>query len=156
MSNVFTNAIGYTMDSALKEILQNSSKGKYPSQYKVLKGKIHTVKGNIYDIPSDPMDLCNLIHDIMNGQERTTKSIVIESSSSRSSINGITDDMIYSYALRECRRLGRDEQYTEKLRSCIYTALLLDMISYSDFNIRNNKIQSISGINTSTIMIEKK
>lgn len=144
------------MDPNLRDILIACSKGKSPSQFKVSKGKIITLKNNTYDIPTDPMDLCNLIHDIMHGQERATKPIIIEPSSSRTLITGISDDAIFSYTLRESKRLGRDDHYSEQLRSCIYTALLLENITYRDFVIVNGRISSINGIDTSIPSIEKK
>lgn len=148
----------YTLDPNLQGILQLCSKGKWPTQFKVVKGKIVTAKGNTFEISRDPMEVCNLIHDIISGQEKckVSQQIQILEDSRRSSratrsvgsTVGVSDDAIYSFARRETRRLGKDEYHKEQLLSCIFTAILLGEISASDFILENEKIISIKKINT--------
>jgi len=145
--------------------LQNCAKGKYPPYLKVLKGKIVTVKGNTFEISRDPMEVCNLVHDIMNGQEKSSRStqqnLVLEESrrSSRPSRSagstvGVSDDAIYSFARRETLRLQKDEHHERQLSSCIFTAIMLGDISACDFDLKDEMIISISGINTLQPCIE--
>lgn len=167
MSNlgIFIQGAHYTLDTTLQGILQSCAKGKYPPQFKVSKNKIITIKGNIFDLSRDPMEVCNLVHDIMNGQEKSPKaaqqSLVLEESrrSSRPSRSagstvGVSDDAIYSFARRETMRLKKDEYHKGQLLSCIFTAIMLGDISAMDFILKDDRIISINGINTEYPCIE--
>lgn len=163
-------AIQYTLDDNLKKILQGCIKKKWPPQFKITNGKIITTKGNTYPVPQEPMAACNLIHDIINGQEihvfpvksypSNTRGTSI-SNSSRSSripgISGISDDSIYSFVKRETKRLKRDEYYMETLLSCIYSSIMINYITDKDFIFKDGKIASIKGIDTSgPFILERK
>lgn len=163
--SVFSQAAHYTLDPNLQAILQGCVKGKYPSQFKVVKGKIITLKGNTFELSRDPMEVCNLIHDIINGQEKSPRtpiqsSVLGESrrssrtSRSAGSAVGVSDDAIYSFAKRETRRLKKDDYHEDQLRSCIFTAIMFNYISATDFIVQNEKIISINGINTEKPCIE--
>lgn len=153
---IFSQACLCTFDSHLQSVLQLCAKGKYPSQFKVTKGRIVTTKGNTFEISRDPMEVCNLVYMIINGQEKSPKAQydVLESKMmsrvSRSSgmSVGVSDDAIFSFAKREAQRLGRDDYYRDQLKSCIFTAILLGDISPSDFELDGEKILSIRGIDT--------
>lgn len=152
---IFSDSASYTLDDSLKNTLLSCSKGKYPSQFRVYRGRIVTSKGSSYDIPSDPMDLCNLVHDILSGVDKPAiQSIPLSNSSTRRS-SPIADDAIYSYARRETSRLGKDDYHREQLTSCIFTAILLGDIDSSDIVIQGDRIVNISKIDTSVPCIER-
>jgi len=153
MSSIFLQASMYTLDTKLKSILESCSKGKYPPDFRINRNKIVTSKGRKYDICHDPMDLCNLIHDIIYKTESQCK--FIPASSSRSStkrttrlLPEISDDAIYHFAKRERIRLNKDEYYEELLSSCIFTAILIESIKYTDFQTENGIIKHINNIDT--------
>lgn len=156
-------AIHYTLDENLKEILKGCIKKKWPSQFKISNGKVMTAKGNIYDFPKDPMAACNLIHDIISGQEIQVQQVPIcisqrENTSSRiSGLVDISDDSIFSFAKRETKRLNRSNYYLEELLSCIHSSIMINHISGKDFKFKGKNIISISGIDTSgPFIIERK
>lgn len=169
MSNIFAIASTYTLDNTLQSVLKQCAVGKYPAQFKVNKGKIVTSKGNIFEISRDPMEVCNLVHDLLHGNDRSPKVVsrqmaIIENSrrSSRSSVKstasavGISDDAVYAFAKRETHRLGKDEYHKERLISCIFTAIMLGIVSPVDFTMDGERIISIHGIDTSTPCMENK
>lgn len=158
--SIWTQASLYTLDKNLQAVLKRCDTGKYPSQFKISKNKIVTFKGNVFDIPMNPMELSNLIHDIMNGQEKVQRSISLSEDTRRSSRStgsnvGVSDDAIYSFARRETRRLKRDDYHKDLLISCIFTAILLEDITSHDFILNGDKIVSIRYLNTDKICIEK-
>lgn len=157
--SIYISATQYTLDPAIRLLLLNCDKGKYPPQFKITKGRISTALGNVYDVPRDPMDLCNLIHDIMSGQERSVKKITPISETKRSSRSftnniGISDDAIFSYAKRESSRLGMDDLHRENLLSCIYTGIMLGQVSISDIIYDGQRIININKIDTTTPCID--
>lgn len=159
MTSIYEQAMAYTFDQNLINILKGCSKGKWPPQFKVSRNKIETQKGNKYVLPKNPMELCNIIHDIISGQEKSTRQIIVDStkSSIRKSSNsysiGISDDAIYSFAKRESSRLGKDDRHREQLQSCIFTAILLKRITRENFQMEKDRIIRIDGIDTENILI---
>lgn len=162
---IWLQAANYTLDPNLQSVLQACSKGKWPSQFKIVKNKIVTTKGNVFEISRDPMEVCNLIHDIISGQEKCPKAIqqihILEESrrssriaKSAGSTVGVSDDAVYSFAKRETKRLNKDYYHQEQLLSCIFTAIMLGDINVGDFVLQNDKIISIRNINTEIPCIE--
>lgn len=158
MSKLFIEASKCTFDDSLKNVLLNCSKGKYPIQFIISKGKINTQKGNVYDLPTDPMILCNIVHDILNGYEKSTRPIIGSSTRSSRVTNeaNISDDAIYSFARRTMQNKKRDIYYMDKLLSCIITAISLGDITNRDFIMNGNSIQSIYGIDIDKLIIIKR
>lgn len=158
--SIYQQASKYTMDTSLQSTLLSCAKGKFPPSFKVSRGKIITAKGNTYVYPRDPMDMCNLIHDIVNGNEKDTNSrkevVSTRPTRSTSTLPGIRDDEIYAFAEREAIRLQKDKYHEDMIRGCIFTALFLKRISFSDFELSGEKIVSIRGINTDIPCIERK
>lgn len=151
--SVFEQASYYTFNTAIKQILIGCSKNKFPQQFKVSKGKIMTMKGNHYTIPTDPMDLCNLVQRIYFGQEESENVPIVPSTRRK----GSEDDMdmsIYAFCMREAERLGRDIDYIDMLYSCIYTGLYTHRITPNDIKLANSCITSILGINVRDIVFE--
>jgi hypothetical protein len=157
MTSIYEQAMMYTFDQNIINVLKGCIKGKWPPQFKVSRGYIETTKGNRYKLPNDPMELCNLVHDIISGQEISMRNnIPAQSKSIRKSNRnntGLSDDAIYSFAKRETQRLGKDEYHKEQLQSCIFTAIFLKRIDISDFVLDKDKIISIKGIDTENILI---
>lgn len=149
-SSQFEQAATYTLDKGMKGILYDCSIGKYPLQFKMVRNAIHTTKGNRYDIPSDPIDLMNLVYDIMHGQE-AIKKIITNTPSSRviSGCPNITNDAIHCYAYMQSRNLGRDDLYAGKLYSCIYGALFVGRLSMDDIHMKDDIIISIDRLDPS-------
>lgn len=61
----YAEASRYTYDKKLQKILLECSKGKFPKKFSEEDGYIILHSGKRYSIPSDPMDLCNMVHFIM-------------------------------------------------------------------------------------------
>ena len=143
------------MDNELKAILCNCAKNRWPQKFRVNKGKIITTLGNIYDMPNDPMDLSNLIHDIMIGNERVLKNNKPPPSSVRKNSTNRLDLDIYGYACSEAIRLGKSQEYIDLLFSCIHTALYLGYIAEHDIVYKDGRIVSVKGINIEVPVIVK-
>lgn len=148
--SIYEQAAAYTLDDNMKKILLNCAKNKWPQQFKVMKGKIYTSSGNIYDMPKEPMDLCNIIHDILHGIDKAIVTVTpTRSSKSQILLGGnIGDDAIYNFARRESARYGFDSSHTDKLYSCIYTAIYVGDIINEDIEMENSIITRIRGIDT--------
>lgn len=146
----FEQAATYTLDTNFKGILHACSLGKYPPQFKVVKGVIQTFKGNKYTVPTDPFELMNLTYDIINGQE-VVKRIVNNTASSRAvpGYPDITDDVLYCYAVHQSKMLGKNAEHAAKLYSCIYGALFIGRITMQDIQLRDDIIVSIGKIDPS-------
>lgn len=153
---LFTQASQYTLDSSLKKVLTLCAQGSYPSQFRVHNDQIVTVKGNKYDIGTDPMYLCNLVHDILNGVERVSSFISPVESSRSTNKSGIPDDAIYAYARKQATLLGKSYGYIERLQSCIFTAINLGDITINDFLMNGHNIDSIRGIDVIKVAIIKR
>lgn len=154
---IFRDSAMYTLDGTLKEVLLSCSKGVFPNQFRVLRGKIVTSRGASYDIPPDPMDLCNLVHDILSGMDKpvvATAPTPLSTASSRR-FSPIADDAIYAYAKREASRLNKGDHHREQLVSCIFTALLLGDVSVEDFILEGDRIIHVNKIDTSVPCIER-
>lgn len=146
--SIFERASFFTLDERMKKILVECSKGRFPPEFKVSGGYIHTKTGNRYNVPSDPMDLYNLIHDIVLGTEpaqRMAASSVIRKKPV------ICDDAISKYAVS----MGRDQNHSNKLLSCIYTAIYMGYVTPRDIIYSGNVIVDIKGIDVSTPCIKR-
>jgi len=116
----------------------------------MVNGIIVTAKGNKYPMPNDAIELMNLIYDIINGQEKSTKIAPnIPSTRRASSCPEVTDDTLYHFALYQSSLLGKGEEHAAKLYSCIYGALLIGKITIDDITMENDLIKSINKINLS-------
>lgn len=147
----FEQASHFTLNPDIKKLLIDCSHNKWPPSFTVKRGKIHTAAGNIYDIHANPMDLCNLVHDILSGIER--KNVTVLPSTRKAS--EITDDMIVAFSRRETERLSKDETHIDKLAACIHTALFLGVIVPADFRVKGDVILSINGIDTEVPLITR-
>lgn len=158
MVNLFSEALNYTLDKNIREILLKCSQGKSVPYFHIQGSTIITDKGNTYIISKSPMDLCNIIHDIINGRERTTtfKQRSPSTRSRRIDPYSQLEDIISAFAHIETKRLGKGVYHTDLLISCIYTALILGDITQNDISITDNRIISIKGINTEIPLILKK
>lgn len=157
--SLFEQASYFTLDAGLQEILRNCAANKWPSQFKVQRGRINSHKGKSYEIPRDPMDLCNLIHDIMNDREDVLRPNVISRvSRTKNAVTTITDDTIFRFANREALRLGVDVHHVDRLYSCIFVAVYRGYIKEEDIIIDDyGNICEIKGIDTSVpLIIHKK
>lgn len=144
--SIFQQASEFTLNLELKRILVDCVKGKYPTQFKVLQNKIVTAT-NTYQVPTDPMDLCNLIHDIVHGQEVSSVSVPL--SRSTRSESQVSDIALYGFAKRETERLKRDPSYTDILYSYLYTMLYVGKISPQDVVFKGDTIVHIKKVDTS-------
>lgn len=147
--SIFEQASFFTLDERMKKVLVGCSNGKYPSEFKVVGGQIHTKTGNRYPIPSDPMDLYNLTHDIILGtepaQRMATSSVVRKKPT-------ICNDAISKYA----STVGRDQHHASKLLSCIYTAIYMGYITPRDIIYSGNIIVDIKGIDVHEPSIKRR
>lgn len=150
--NIFEEASQYTIDDNLKKILQLCSKNRPPPEFKISKGKIITSKGNTYDIPSEPIEVFNLVFNILNGIEIVPK-VVTPTSTKR--VLGINDDALYFFARKKSREYGYGNDYVDNLISCIYTAIYCESISQDDIRWNGEQIESIEGIDCKNIKIKK-
>lgn len=149
--SIYEQAAAYTLDDNMKNILLRCAKNKWPQQFKVMKNKIYTSSGNIYDMPRDPMDLCNIIHDIMHNIDKPVMAITPTRMSKQQVVMGnIGDDAIYNFARRESQKYGLDNNHTDKLYSCIYTAIYVGDITNKDVEVDGQIITNIRGIDTRT------
>lgn len=140
----------------MKKILLGCAKNRWPSQFKATKGKIVTASGYSHAIPTDPMDLRNLIHDIMNGTDRKESLTAITRTRSNTSVTGsIPDDAVYAFARKEANRHGYDENHMNKIASCIFTALFVGDITPEHIHMNGVVITHIDGIDTSIPIIAK-
>lgn len=139
--SIFHEASYYTMDDKLKKVLIKCSRNIFPSEFKVMNGFIITKTGHHYDIPNEPMELCNLIHDIMCGREPAQKRSASTTVRVRRTI---CPDAIDKYAMTK----ARDGSHKERIVSCVCTALYMGYIDESDFIYSGNIISRINGIDT--------
>ncbi len=149
--SIFEQASCYTLDSKLRALLLECSKAKWPSQFRVEGNKIRTNKGLLHPIPRDPMDLCNLIHDILHDQDMPPVPVIPESRVSNRNANdlaGISPASIYAFAGKESRRLGLGDLHREKLAACIFTGILTGHLEAIDFSLNGECILSINKIDT--------
>lgn len=149
--STFEQASYYTLDPKLKTLLMECSKAKWPSQFQVQNNKILTSRGHLHPIPRDPMDLCNLIHDIIHGQDEPPLTSIPESRSSTRSIGdvpGVSPAAIYTFADVETTRLGLDSIHRDRLASCIFTGILIKHLGPDNFTMNGERIISISGVDT--------
>jgi hypothetical protein len=150
MLEIFEEAAHFTMDNTLRDILLNCSMGIYPKQFTVDNGSI-MVGTQPYTIPSDAMELTNLIHDIMLKKPRKTTPVIAPTTTTSTRIRnqGLSMDELYMFAMREAVRLGRNEEYGKKLWGCIYSCIYLETIAPRDIIYKDGKIVSINRIDTS-------
>lgn len=154
--SIFEQASYYTFNSNIKTILLNCAKNKFPQQFKLSRDKIVTMKGNKYDIPSDPMDLCNLIQKICMGNDIPDRKPIPPSSTTKRKTDDQLDIAIYAFCIRETYNLNKDLYYTNMLYSCIYTGLYTKNININDIIIKNGCIIRINGLNTKELKFIKK
>lgn len=149
MGDVFAEASNYTMDKKLKSVLVNMSKGVMPKKMDVMDGKI--IRGKMsYPIPPDPMELANLVHDLLTSKiERKTPPVAM-TTTRRDRDKGFNMDEMYAFALREAERLGKDREHGMKIWGMIFSSIYLDEITPIDIRHKNGVIVSINRINTST------
>lgn len=144
--SIFDQAIQYTFNEDMKNILLDCKNGIYPYQFKINKGKIISFRGNIYDMPIKPSDLCNIIYKIVNNIEprkiSTTPSQIVRSDMS------VLEDALYDYSRRESVKYGLDENHSTLLFSCIMTAMFLEVIVPSNIIIKDGVVVSVPSIDT--------
>lgn len=147
----FEQASHYTLDQKLKALLLDCSKNRWPTQFHMEGNKIRTNKGRLHAMPRDPMDLCNLIHDILCDQDIPSIISIPESRQSRRSMGdtfGVSAAAIYAYAEHETKRLALGDLHREKLSGCIFTGVLIGHLEIDDFVLDGESILSIRGIDT--------
>lgn len=146
MLEIFEKAAHFTMDGTLRDTLLNCSMGVFPSKWSV-DGLNIVSNGQSYAIPSDPMDLCNLVHDILTAKVR--KTVVSASTSTRTRNGGFSIDELFLFARREAERLKKDEDFADKIWGCIYSCLYLKLITPNDLIYKDDLLVGIRGIDTS-------
>lgn len=148
--SIFEQASYYTLDPKLKTLLLDCSKAKWPSQFQMRENKIVTTRGYIHVVPRDPMDLCNLVHDILHGQDEPPITVIPESRHSVRNVGdiGVPVSSIYAFAESETRRLGLDDIHRGKLAGCIFTGILIGHLEPGNFTMCGERILAIDGLNT--------
>lgn len=154
MVSMFEQASYFTFDAKVKEILINCAKNKFPQQFKLVNGKIITMNNESYDVPSDPMDLCNLVQDILLDRKKLIiKPIPVSSRSSKLS-EGTLELAIYAFCIRETKIRSKDQTYTNRLFSCIYTGLYIGKLKDSDFQMDSGSIIHINNLNLDSMLFD--
>lgn len=146
--DLFEEAAKYTMDAKLREILLNCSMGEFSSKFKVDGTSIIIGESHI-PIPSDPMELCNTIHDIMTRKKVSKKASQAMASTTRVRNGGFSLDELYFFAVREAERLGKGDDHANKIWGCIYSSIYLKEITPVDLIYKGDLLISIRGIDTS-------
>lgn len=145
-NDIFDQAALLTFDEDLKSIILECKNSAYPHQFKIVKDKIHSYRGNVYDFPSKPSDLFNIIYriicDIEPRKISTTPSRIV-----RDDIN-LLEDAIYDYARRETEKQNKDDKFITLLFSCIITALFVERITPNDIVIKDGVVQHVPHIDT--------
>lgn len=145
MLDAFEKAAHFTMDASLREVLLNCSMGVFPSQFSIVDNRIVAKTGE-YQIPSDPMDITNLIHDIMSSKLK--KSVVVSTPSTRTRNAGFHMDELYMFSRREADRLHRDDEHADKIWGCIYSSIYLAEITAGDLIYKDGVLVGIRKIDT--------
>jgi hypothetical protein len=150
MLEVFERAAHFTMDNGLRDILLNCSMGIFPKQFRV-KDDMIVVGDQEYAIPTDPMDVTNLVHDIMTSKvKKAPASLIPPSAPSRTRGSQFTMDELQLFSMREAERLGKDEEHGRKIWGLIYSSIFLDIIKPIDVRYKQGKIVGIDRIDTET------
>lgn len=147
MFEQFEKAAHFTMDPTLRDVLLNCSLGVFPKQFRV-EGSNIVYNGECLSIPNDPMDICNMIHDIMT-KKISKKAVVAPMSTTRARNGGFHLDELYVFAYQEADRLGKGQEHGDKIWGCIYSSIYLKTICPADLIYKNGEIIGIRGINTS-------
>lgn len=147
MLEIFEQAAHYTMDNSLRDILLNCSMGVFPKQFTVRQGMI-IAEGQEHTIPSIPMELTNLVHDIITSKLK--KVVVPMSTSTRTRNAGFSMDELEMFSRKEAERQGKSTEHGRKIWGMIYSCIFLGLIRPSDIQYRDGKIVSIDRINTTT------
>lgn len=147
MLEIFERAAHFTMDNSLRDILLNCSMGIFPKQFTVKNGMI-IAGGQEHLIPSDPMSVTNLVHDIMTSKAKKTLVLPPPPSSTRTRNSGFSMDELEVFSRREARRLGKSEEHGKKLWGLIYSCIFLELIRPADIQYKEGKIVGIDRINT--------
>lgn len=125
----------------IKLTLLNCAKNKYPPSFRLSNNMIISKKRS-YTIPLDPMDLCNLITQIVTNTE-ISNTPYLTSKSSDIYDNYSLLNTLFPYCNREMIRLNKDIIYRDKLYSYITLALYLGEINHNNITIKDGSIIDI-------------